>query len=102
MSWSWRIQRSAVEQEILFPSVEVYEDYIDRFEEVGTPYEIVREDMREDGTVVAVMRKPYNNTKFLKREYDVPEEVLEAMFHKVFEAEMKEVVEKLGDKSCAS
>lgn len=60
MAYSWQILRAAVEQEILFPSRKVYEEYISSMERKGMPYEVIGEHERLDGTVVVLMRKRYN------------------------------------------
>ena len=68
MAWSWKILRSAVEQEILFPSKKEYEKYIENyFYKKSIPCEVVSEYEQNDGTYIVVMRKPYNNAKFLER-----------------------------------
>lgn len=46
MSYSWKILKSAVEQEILFSSEEVYENYLAKYEKERKPYEIVEETER--------------------------------------------------------
>lgn len=66
MAYRWKILRSAVEQEILFPSKEIYEDYkVKYFVEKHLPFQIVDEKENEDGTYIVIMRKPYNFTEFL-------------------------------------
>ena len=65
MSYTWRILRSAVEQEILFPSKEAYKAYIKRLDEKGLTYEVLDETTTAAEEVIAIMRKPYNNNLFL-------------------------------------
>ena len=65
MSWSWRILRGAVEQEILFPSEACYAAYIEKLTAADEPFEVVEKTANEDGTVVALMRKRYNQNLFL-------------------------------------
>lgn len=66
MAWSWKILQSAVEQEILFPSEKCYEDYLALLKTKNEPYRIVSQKKQQDGTMIVVMRKRYNNTKFMK------------------------------------
>ena len=60
MAYNWRILRAAVEQEILFPSMYSYKEYIDSMKRKGMPYEVIGEHERLDGSVVVLMRKRYN------------------------------------------
>ena len=60
MGRSWRIMRAAVEQEILFPSKEVYDFYIAGLERKQEPFEVLSVVENEDGTLVVLMRKRYN------------------------------------------
>lgn len=60
MAYKWQILRAAVEQEILFPSRKVYEEYISSMERKRMPYEVIGEHERLDGSVVVLMRKRYN------------------------------------------
>lgn len=80
MAWSWRILRSAVEQEILFPSEKGYEAYLEQLIRKEEPFEIVDEQENEDGTMTVIMRKRYNNNKFLRREPELPDEALKQAF----------------------
>lgn len=66
MAYRWKILRSAVEQEILFPSRKNYEDYKADLDKKKEPFEVVCEKDLADGSVVAIMRKRYNYTAFLK------------------------------------
>ena len=65
MSYTWRVLRSAVEQERLFPSKEAYKAYIKRLDEKGLTYEVLDERTTAAEEVIAIMRKPYNNNLFL-------------------------------------
>lgn len=85
MSYSWKILKSAVEQEILFPSEEVYENYLAKYEK--EPYEIVEETEREDGTYIAVIRKKYHDDLFLRRREEIPDEEFEKFMKKLFQIE---------------
>lgn len=67
MSWSWTIQKAAVEQEILFPSKNCYKGYIETLTRREEPYEVVRETENPDGTLLVIMRKRYNNNFFLPK-----------------------------------
>lgn len=60
MGYNWQILRAAVEQEILFPSRKVYEDYINSMKRKGMPHEVIGEHERLDGSIVVLMRKRYN------------------------------------------
>lgn len=69
MAWSWKILRAAVEQEILFPSKESLESYIDLLKQRDEPFEINNVQENGDGTLTVVMRKRYNrNNPFLWKE----------------------------------
>lgn len=68
MGYSWKIQKAAVEQEIQFPSEEVYVKYIAGFIRREEPFEIVDEKENEDGTYTVIMRKRYNNNAFFRKE----------------------------------
>lgn len=60
MAHNWSIIRAAVEQEILFPSQEALDHYIAQLEVEDFPHQLIRSTAKEDGTVVALMRKRYN------------------------------------------
>lgn len=60
MAWSWRILRAAVEQEILFPSRRVFDEYTNRLSRKGEPFEVLSEKENADGSLVVLMRKRYN------------------------------------------
>lgn len=60
MGYNWQILRAAVEQEILFPSVKSYGDYIDSMERKGMPFQVLSSKVSDNGTVVALIRKRYN------------------------------------------
>lgn len=66
MAYKWRILRSAVEQEILFPSEACYKAYLDTLNKKGEPYSIVSEKASDNGEYIVIMRKRYNYTTFLK------------------------------------
>ncbi len=68
MSRSWRILRAAVEQEILFPSKEVFEGYIKKLTDRGEPFEVIGRGQNPDGTYTALMRKAYNYNAFLRKD----------------------------------
>ena len=68
MAWNWKIQRAAVEQEILFPAKEVYDSYVGKLEKSGEPFEVVSKKQNQDGSITAVMRKRYNNNLFLRND----------------------------------
>lgn len=91
MAYKWRILRSAVEQEILFPSETEYENYLAKFERDKIPYEIVDETENEDGTYTAVLRKPYNNNEFFRREPEIPDEQFKAFMQEVINAEAEAI-----------
>ena len=94
MAYRWKILRGAVEQEILFDSEKDYEEYLEKyFVAKELPFEIVDEQENEDGTYTVIMRKPYNNNKFLQREPELPDEVLKQAFMYLAE----EMEQKLGD-----
>lgn len=62
----WRIQRAAVEQEILFPTENIFQDYIKNLEKKEyQTYEIVEKTVQEDGSLIVLMRKSYNVNEFL-------------------------------------
>ena len=69
MLWhiSWTILRTSVEQEILFPSELCFDSYIESLNRKDEPYEIISKIVNEDGTMTVVMRKRYNNNRFLHR-----------------------------------
>ena len=60
MARNWLILRAAVEQEILFPSQKALDDYVAKLEVENFPHQLIRSTVKEDGTVVALMRKRYN------------------------------------------
>ena len=64
MGNTWRILKAAVEQEILFPSEKCYKDYLAKLNQKNEPYEIIGATINLNGSVVAVMRKRYNNNLF--------------------------------------
>ena len=68
MAWKWKIQRAAVEQEILFPTREIYDTYIDKLVHSQETFEIIKEEDNEDGSMSVVMRKRYNNNPFMHSE----------------------------------
>ena len=65
MANKWHILRGSVEQEILFPTKEIYNDYIKRLKNKEEPYEIISEREEKDGSVIVIMRKRYNYNNFL-------------------------------------
>lgn len=68
MAWGWTILRAAVEQEILFPSEEKYNGYIDGMTRKGEPFEVESVTHNDDGTLTVLMRKRYNpHNAFLRR-----------------------------------
>lgn len=81
MGYKWEILRSAVEQKILFPSVDVYKEYLSQLDNKGVPYEIVSEKHSPTGKIVVIMRKPYNNNKFLEREDMTPDPCFDVPIH---------------------
>lgn len=92
MAYSWKILRGAVEQEILFPSEKEYEEYLARyFVAKELPFEIVDEKENEDGSMTVVMRKPYNNNEFLRREPEIPDEVFKEWMQKLFMEEAERI-----------
>lgn len=91
MAYKWRILRSAVEQEILFPSETDYENYLAKFHRDEIPYEIVDEKENEDGTYTAVLRKPYNNNEFFRREPEIPDEQFKAFMQEAINAEAEAI-----------
>lgn len=91
MAYKWRILRSAVEQEILFPSETDYENYLAKFHRDKIPYEIVDETENEDGTYTAVLRKPYNNNEFFRREPEMPDEEFKALMQRLFKEEAEAI-----------
>ena len=69
MAWSWRILRAAVEQEILFPSRDVFDGYIKSLEKKEEPFEVLTVTDNADGSVTVLMRKRYNpHNAFLRKE----------------------------------
>lgn len=66
MAWSWKILKAAVEQVILFPSKQCFDDYVAKLREKGEPCEVISYTFNNDGTFSAVMRKRYNQNAFLK------------------------------------
>ena len=84
-----------MEQEILFPSEKVYEEYLAKFHRDEIPYELVDEQENEDGTYTVVMRKPYNNNPFFRREPDIPDEQFKAFLQKVIEEEAEAIMKKV-------
>jgi len=68
MAHSWRILRASVEQEILFPSYEAYMEYLDKLSQRKEPYEVVKSQTYSNGNTKVIMRKRYNNNKFLNRD----------------------------------
>ena len=91
MAYKWRILRSAVEQEILFPSEADYESYLAKFHRDEIPYEIVNETENEDGTYTAVLRKPYNNNEFFRREPEMPDDEFKAFVQRLFKEEAEAI-----------
>lgn len=92
MSWSWKIQKAAVEQEILFPSEKVYEDYLAKLIGREEPFEIVDETKNEDGTYTVVMRKKYNNNPFFRKEEEISDEDFKKFFNKLFMEESEQLM----------
>lgn len=90
MSWSWKIQKAAVEQEILFLSEDVYENYLAKLIAKEESFEIVNEKANEDGTYTVVMRKEYNNTPFFQKE----NEILNEQFKNLTQKMLMEETEK--------
>ena len=95
MAYSWRILRSAVEQEILFPSEAVYEDYLLKLCQKDEPFEIVSEMAKADGSYIVVMRKRYNNNPFYRlddEDEDFKEWMMAVMggYHEEFLRKMEE------------
>lgn len=88
MGYSWKILKAAVEQEILFLSEKVYEDYLAKLISKKEPFEVVDEQKNEDGTYTVVMRKRYNNNKFFQKEEEISDEK--------FKMFMKNQVEKMA------
>lgn len=69
MGWSWRILRAAVEQEILFPTVDIFNTYIKGLQKRNEPFEITSKIENEDGSLTVIMRKRYNpHNPFLYKE----------------------------------
>ena len=66
MAWKWKIVQAAVEQEIAFPDKACFEEYIKGLDQKQEPYQIVSENLQDDGSVIVVMRKRYNNNLFLE------------------------------------
>ena len=65
MAYGWSILRAAVEQEIAFPSREIFENYVNSLKKKGISHEIIFEQVNPDGTCIVKIRKPYNNNRFL-------------------------------------
>ena len=95
MAYSWKILRSAVEQEILFPSEKCYNEYVEQLIEKKEPFQIVDDEMNEDGTMTVVMRKRYNNTQFFQTDVDIPDEKIKEMIIREISAEAKALEEKV-------
>ena len=60
MAWSWKILRAAVEQEILFPSADIFDKYINGLQRKNEPFEISSKVENDDGSLTVIMRKRYN------------------------------------------
>ena len=60
MARKWSILRAAVEQEIAFPSREVFDAYIAGLDRKGEPYQVGSVSEHADGTLTVLMRKRYN------------------------------------------
>lgn len=58
--------KAAVEQVILFPSKQCFDDYVEKLRKKGEPCEVVSYTIHNDGTFGAVMRKRYNGNAFLR------------------------------------
>ena len=96
MAYRWEILRSAVEQEILFPSEKDYEEYLaNYFIAKELPFEIVDEQENVDGTMTVIMRKPYNNNEFLHRIPEVSEEKFKDWFRKIFDEEAEAILREI-------
>lgn len=67
MGRNWKIQKAAVEQEVLFPSKKVFQEYLNGLNKKEEPYEIISESYNEDNSVTVVIRKRYNFNAFLYR-----------------------------------
>lgn len=65
MGYTWTIQKAAVEQEILFPSTQNYNEYKKKLERKDEPYQVMSESLQTDGSIIVTMRKRYNNNAFL-------------------------------------
>lgn len=65
MAYGWQILKAAVEQEILFPSKKVFDEYCKKLEGKEEPFEVIEVQEAEGGCVIARMRKRYNNNAFL-------------------------------------
>lgn len=68
MAYRWSILRAAVEQEIVFPSIAEYERYVKNLNDKGEVFEVSSVKNTENGEVIVVMRKRYNNNLFLPKE----------------------------------
>ena len=60
MAYNWKIQRAAVEQEILFPNMDSFDDCLKRLIQRNEPFQVLSAVQNEDGTVTVLMRKRYN------------------------------------------
>lgn len=92
MSWSWKIQKAAVEQEILFPSEKVYEDCLAKLIGKEEPFEIVDEKENADGTYTVIMRKKYNNNPFFRKEEEFSDEQFKKFIRTTFEDEVEQLM----------
>ena len=66
MSYTWSIQKAAIEQQVLFPTERCFEAYIETLSRKEEPFEIVRKEPQTDGSLLIVIRKRYNNNEFFK------------------------------------
>lgn len=68
MAWKWKIVRGAVEQEILFPSMDEFERYLQYLDIKRQDYQVISKSKpSNDGSVLVVMRKRYNQNKFMRK-----------------------------------
>ena len=69
MAYNWKVLRAAVLQEILFPSEDVFDTYIQSLDRKKFSYEVENKTKNADGTVTVLMRKRYNpHNAFLPKE----------------------------------
>lgn len=68
MSRKWTILKAAVEQEISFPSEEVFKEYVARMNNGRSVLQVVEYNRQNNGSIIAVVRRSYNNNEFFGKE----------------------------------